>query len=252
MINPDKQENTPKEEFNARPKLVSTPPEIQVKFERPGPIVPISPILFPLIRKPKAYVPTIDDLVNFTAAYETYREKPYFLNEEGSTNKQKLAGYGSADPNVIKLAEQGKLTEEIAREELKKHLKYNYDQLEKNIPNWNDLSENVKLALTETAYNCGLNVILNKSPKLMQMINSGTTDPKELVKQMDHSKTAGGWLGVRSAARRAMALGEYDWKWNVKDKYGRHLQEGVTPGVQDYLAGKYREYKQGGVLKRVK
>ena len=79
------------------------------------------------------------------------------------------------------------------------------------VPNFKNLSKGVQLALVDTSYN-GKGVVgtIKNSPSLMKMINSGITDPKELVKQMDHSKTAGGWLGVRSAARRAMALGEYD------------------------------------------
>lgn len=40
---------------------------------------------------------------------------------------QTLAGYGSANPEMIKLANEGKLTEEIARKEMEKHLQKEYD-----------------------------------------------------------------------------------------------------------------------------
>jgi len=43
------------------------------------------------------------------------------------------------------------------------------------------------------------------------LLKSGVTDGKQIASHLTHSKTAGGWLGVRSAARRAMARGEYNW-----------------------------------------
>ena len=41
-------------------------------------------------------------------------------------------------------------------------------------------------------YNGGEGSILNKSPKLMELLASGVTDGTALSAQMDHSKTAGG------------------------------------------------------------
>ncbi|MBQ8132504.1 MAG: hypothetical protein IJ193_08440 [Bacilli bacterium] len=106
---------------------------------------------------------------------------------------QTLAGYGSANPEIIKLAKEGKLTEEIARKEMQRHLQQEYDDWMKLVPNFKNLSRGVQLALVDTSYNGkGVASTIQNSPKLMKMINSGITDPKELVKQMDHSKTAGG------------------------------------------------------------
>ena len=44
------------------------------------------------------------------------------------------------------------------------------------------------------------------------MVQNGIVDPKILVTELNHSKNAdSGWLRDRSAARRALALGEYRW-----------------------------------------
>lgn len=193
--------------------------------------------------------PTIDDLVNFTASYETFSSSPYDLKRSNG-NDQTLAGYGSADPYIIGLARQGQLTQEVAREELKKTLQSTYNELDKRIPNFKNLSEGTKLALTDTAYNIGINKLIDKSPSLMKMINNGITDPEQLTVQMDHSKSAGGWLGVRSSARRAMALDKYEWDREEKDKFGRHIDKSKYQGPEDWLASPYYGMKNGGILKR--
>ena len=61
------------------------------------------------------------------------------------------------------------------------------------VPNFQNLPPGVQLALVDTSYNGkGVKGTIASSPKLMQMINSGITDPTQLVTQMDHSKNAGG------------------------------------------------------------
>lgn len=42
------------------------------------------------------------------------------------------------------------------------------------------------------------------------MLENGITNPEQLVKEMNHSANEDNWLGVRSAARRAMVLDKYD------------------------------------------
>lgn len=69
---------------------------------------------------------TIADLAKFTGGFETFR--PYAYQLETSDGKmQTLAGYGSAKDDMIKLARNGQLTEEIAREEMENHLQNDYD-----------------------------------------------------------------------------------------------------------------------------
>ena len=182
---------------------------------------------------------TIADLAKFTGSFETFRPDAYILNtSEGKP--QTLAGYGSANPKIIELAKQGKLTEEIARKEMERKLQAEYDEWTNRVENFKNLPRNVQLALVDTSYN-GKGVVgtIKGSPNLMNMINSGITDPKELVKHMTHSKSANGWLGVRSAARRAMALGEYDWNWPSLDKYGRQVDYSQYKGPQDWKSSPY-------------
>lgn len=158
-----------------------------------------------------SFTPTIDNLADFTGGFETFRAEPYELKTEDG-RVQTLAGYGSANPEIIRLAREGKLTEEIARNEMLRRLQHDYDEWGKQLPEFNNLSEDIKLALVDTSYNGkGVTGTIKNSPSLIRMIKSGITDGATLSTEMDHSKSAGKWLGVRSAARRAMAQGKYDW-----------------------------------------
>ncbi len=182
---------------------------------------------------------TIEDLAKFTGSFETFSPNVYILNTSDG-KPQKLAGYGSANPEIIKLAEQGKLTEEIARKEMIRKLQAEYDDWDKKVPNFKNLSRGVQLALVDTSYNGkGVTGTIKDSPNLMGLINSGVTDPKLLAEHMTHSKSANGWLGVRSAARRAMALGEYDWDYPTVDKYGRQVDYSKYKGPQDWKSSPY-------------
>ena len=195
------------------------------------------------------YQPTIDDLVNFTKSFETYKGEPYILKTITGVN-QTLAGYGSANPKIIKLAQEGKLTEQVASQEVKRKLQEELDNWNKLVPNFKNLPKGVQLALADTSYNGkGVSGTIKGSPNLMKAINSGETNPEEIVKHLDHSKSANGWLGVRSAARRAMALGKYDWNWNKVDKYGRQIDPSKYKGPKDWMSSPYfGVYKLGGKL----
>lgn len=170
------------------------------------------------------------DLFNFTKSFETFSPTVY------ERNGQKLIGYGSANKELIK---KGKITEKEAAAQVEKDYKEIYNTLKRNIKNWNNLSTGVKHALLDTAYNIGVYKLLNNSPKLMEMLNSGVTDAVELSKQMDHNKSSTGWLGVRSASRRAMARDAYDYNAPKKDKYGRVLDPNKQVGEKDYEASPY-------------
>ena len=56
---------------------------------------------------------------------------------------------------------------------------------------------------------------------------------------MNHSAKAKGWLGVRSSARRAMALGKYDWNAKREDIHGRALREDAIVDKNDWEASPY-------------
>ena len=197
----------------------------------------------------EGFVPTIDNLADFTGGFETFREQPYVLKTSDGKD-QILAGYGSANPEIIQLAREGKLTKDIARKEMIKRLQYDYDEWGKQLPEFNNLPEDVKLALVDTSYNGkGVTGTIKTSPKLIQMIKSGVTDGKQLASQMDHSKTSDGWLGVRSSARRAMAQGKYNWNWDTLDKYGRQVDYDQYKGPQDYKSSPYyQKYQWGGLV----
>lgn len=155
--------------------------------------------------------PTLENLADFTGGFETFSATPYVLKTSDGRD-QVLAGYGSTNPEIIKLAKEGKLTKEIAKKEMIRRLQADYDEWSKRLPEFNELSENIKLALVDTSYNGkGVQYMITHSPNLIRAIKSGVRDGKVLAKHMDHSKTAGSWLGVRSSARRAMAQDKYDW-----------------------------------------
>jgi len=105
------------------------------------------------------------------------------------------------------------------------------------------------LALVDTSYNGkGVYGTIKNSPNLVKSIRAyNGTNVNNIVKNMDHSKSANGWLGVRSAARRAMALNKYNWNWKEKDKYGRQIDSSIYKGPEDWKASPYyHKYQKGG------
>lgn len=201
--------------------------------------------------RPTEYNPTINDLADFTAGFETFRPDVYELKTSDGSRMQPLTGFGFADREALELAKQGKMTKSIALARLKNRLQSEYDEWGKVLPEFNRLPENVKLALVDTSYN-GKGVIgtIKSSPNLINSIKDyNGSSIENIVKQMDHSKSAGGWLGVRSAARRAMALGEYNWKWNETDKHGRQINSTQYRGPEDWKASPYfNRYQSGGIV----
>lgn len=188
-----------------------------------------------------------DELLNkitgFTKSYETYKAKPYILEtkkKDGTIVRQELIGYGIADKNIIEKYRKTGIPEDVAA-------KYVFDELKRldkvfadNVKNYKNLPDNVRLAVIETAYNTSGESFWANSPKFSGLVDSGVVDPVKLVVELDHSKDAEGWLGARSAARRAIALGKYDWDWQYVDKYGRHTSNGEKyKGVKDYLDSPY-------------
>ena len=199
---------------------------------------------------PSEYTPTIDDLANFTAGFETFRPDIYQLNTSDGTRSQSLTGFGFADSDSLDLARQGKMAKEVALARLKNRLKSEYSEWSRLLPEFNKLPESVKLALVDTSYNGkGVAGTIKSSPNLVKSIRKYNGDVKSIVKNMDHSKSANGWLGIRSAARRAMALGKYKWNWREVDKYGRQIDSSVYQGPQDWKASPYyKKYQKGGIV----
>lgn len=186
------------------------------------------------------YIPTIDDLVQFTAAYETFQPLTYKLKNEKTGKMQDLVGYGMADRDLVNKHRNTPISEPEARRLLKDRLIRIHTGLTKHIPNFKNLPMKVQYAITDIAYNgSDVDEILKDSPLLLGMINSGIVDPNILVKEMNHSQTHNSWLGDRSAARRAMALGKYNWNHKTVDKYGRHLDPNKPVGKQDWKSGMY-------------
>lgn len=71
--------------------------------------------------------PTIENLADFTGGFETFSAVPYTL-KTSSGKDQVLAGYGSANPEIIKLAQEGKLTKDLAKKEMVRRLQFDYDE----------------------------------------------------------------------------------------------------------------------------
>lgn len=132
------------------------------------------------------------------------------------------------------------MPKDVADKILEEKITRIYNYFKENTSWFNNLTPNVQLALVDIAYN-GRDVqeIMHHSPNLLTMLEDGITDPKLLVKEMNHSAKAKGWLGVRSSARRAMALGKYNWNAKRKDIHGRALREDAIVGKNDWEASPY-------------
>lgn len=198
--------------------------------------------------------PTWDDLYNFTASYETFNPKVYWLkNSEGK--KQELIGHGialsSVDEETAKRWRANGITEEESLKWMHDRYKYFDDYFSENITNYKYLPMWLRVPILDAAYNTSGTNFFTKSKNLKTHIENGDhyiTIAAELDHSMNHSidednKDIGSWLAVRSAARRAMALGEYDYNWQHKDKYGRHILPGQF-GPQDWkFSPYYNKYK---------
>ena len=202
----------------------------------------------------KKYEPTLEDIIKFASSFETYSSTPYQLKDYRG-KLQTLAGFGSTNPKIISLASQGRLTRSIALEEVRKTFTNIYNQLSSNVQGFNNLPMGAKLGIADIVYN-GSNVegFKKKNPNLVKAIAAyNPNDPNTLqavVNGMDNSKNSGGWLGVRSSARRAMALGAYDWEWPELDKYGRQVDYTQYKGTQDWKSSPYyNKFAKGGKIR---
>ena len=104
------------------------------------------------------------------------------------------------------------------------------------IKNYDKLPMELKVPILDAAYNTTGTEFFNNSPNLKAHIENGdhyVTIAAELDHSMNHDGNKGSWLAVRSACRRAMALGQYDYKWSYTDGQGRQLDPTKTVNKQD-------------------
>lgn len=204
------------------------------------------------------YTPTWDDLYNFTKSYEGFDPVAYDSTDENG-NVQKLIGHGIALRHVDPETAERWLKFGITEAESLKWMKDYYAKLDQvfsdTVKNYDKLPMELKVPILDAAYNTKGTEFFNSSPNLKAHIENGdhyVTIAAELDHSMNHSvdknnKNLGSWLAVRSACRRAMALGQYDYKWSYTDKQGRQLDPTKTVGKQDWKAsphyGKYKTLK---------
>ena len=143
----------------------------------------------PVETVPEKRTPTIKDLVKFTGSFETFNPNVYQLPTSDGTRIQDLTGFGFADKESLNLARQGKMTREFAENRLEQKLQSEIDSWHKLLPETKNLPVGVMFALADTSFNGkGVQGTINSSPNLVNTIKSGTTDPKEIVKHLTHSK----------------------------------------------------------------
>lgn len=198
--------------------------------------------------------PSWDDLYNFTASYETFNPNIYWLKDDKG-NRQELIGHGIAlsrvDPETANRWRTNGITEEESLEWMRNEYKHLDDHFSNTIKNYKYLPMELRVPILDAAYNTSGTNFFTNSENLRGHVENGdhyTTIAAELDHSMNHSadkdnKDIGSWLAVRSAARRAMALGEYNYNWQYKDKYGRHILPGQS-GPQDWkFSPYYNKYK---------
>lgn len=190
--------------------------------------------------KSRDYTPNLSDLEAFIKSYENFKPHVY------KVNNQKLIGYGFADASLIA---KGSITRKEADKILSEKIKFIESELSKKVPNWNILNRGTQLAMIDVAYNGnGPKTIYEQSPNLMKLLKSGNFTLQQIVNELDHSKNAGGWLGIRSAARRAMATGYYYWNSSNKDSLGRHVNPDIKSDI-DSETSPYKSFKNGGNIR---
>lgn len=93
------------------------------------------------------------------------------------------------------------------------------DYFSNTVKNYKHLPMELRVPILDAAYNTSATNFFTKSENLKGHVENGdhyVTIAAELDHSMNHSadendKNLGSWLAVRSAARRAMALGEYNY-----------------------------------------
>ena len=191
--------------------------------------------------KSRSYTPNLSDIESFIKSYEDFKPHVY------TVNGQKLIGYGFADADLIA---KGQITRKEADKILSEKIKTIESELSKKVPNWNMLNRGTQLAMIDVAYNGnGPKTIYAQSPNLMKLLESGNFTSQQVADELDHSKNSNGWLGVRSAARRAMVTGYYYWNSPNKDTLGRHVNPNVKSDV-DSKTSPYLSFKSGGNIRK--
>lgn len=168
--------------------------------------------------------------------YEDFRDKPYLLETkraDGSTQKQWLIGYGIADKGIINKYKNSGIPKDIAQQWVIDELTGLHKSLGISEPNYHKLPWNLQLAILDAAYNTNGASFWSVSKNLAKLVRNGETDLSKLISELDHSKTVRGWLGDRSAARRALANGQYRWNWKYVDEKGRHYNPNIPLGSED-------------------
>lgn len=143
--------------------------------------------------------------------------------KDNEGNQQELIGHGialsSVDEETAKRWRANGITEDESLEWMRNEYKHLDDYFSKTVKNYKHLPMALRVPILDAAYNTsGINFFI-KSKNLRSHIENGdhyVTIAAELDHSMNHSvdendKALGSWLAVRSAARRAMALGEYDY-----------------------------------------
>lgn len=191
--------------------------------------------------KSRSYTPNLSDIESFIKSYEDFKPHVY------TVNGQKLIGYGFADANLIA---KGQITRKEADKILSEKIKTIESELSKKVPNWNMLNRGTQLAMIDVAYNGnGPKTIYAQSPNLMKLLESGNFTSQQIANELDHSKNSNGWLGVRSAARRAMVTGYYYWNSPNKDFLGRHTNPDIKSDI-DSEKSPYLSFKKGGNIRK--
>lgn len=125
----------------------------------------------------------------FTKHYEGF--SPTIYRDAGGI---KTVGYGSTNPKHIEyVTKQGNVDEDTAFNWLSEEYDSVLNTLKEKIPNFNEYNSSQQFALTDLAFNIGINKLLYKSPKLMKAIKE--KDYYNIATQIDHdmldSKNAG-------------------------------------------------------------
>ena len=179
--------------------------------------------------------------IEFLKGYENFSSTPYddtavnIFDKNGKRIPAWTIGYGTMsypDGRPVRPTDRT-VTKEEAVGFIKPYLQKSYQKLSTQIPNWNKLSEQQKMALIDITYRGGLSNLETKSPKFKSAlvnlpINPTAKDFEDLIKESETAATASNSnLRERKERRLAMLAGLYDTKDNANINY-------ATSGIQPY------------------
>ena len=131
---------------------------------------------------------------------------------------QELIGHGIAlsrvDPETAKRWRTNGITEEESLEWMRNEYANLDSHFSNTVKNYKHLPMELRVPILDAAYNTSGTNFFTKSENLRGHVENGdhySTIAAELDHSMNHGGDEGSWLSARSAARRAMALGEYDY-----------------------------------------